>query len=62
MTDARPRVNRPIFAADRLVKDSSSPGNKRTELVRIDQEINNESDGCEHEYQVSHGMFPVPTC
>jgi hypothetical protein len=58
MTDERPRVNRPALAADKLVEELSRPAHESAELVWINHEINNESDGCHHEYQVSHGMFP----
>jgi len=62
MADQMPGVNRP-FAAARVgsdsMKKSAGPVHEGAELVWIGHEINNERYGCQHEYQVSHGIFPA---
>jgi|SRR5690348_593858 hypothetical protein len=45
-----------------LVNVLASPAEQCIELVRVDHEVNDERDRGQHEYQVSHGVFPAPTC
>jgi hypothetical protein len=61
MTDERPRVNRPALAADKLVEEPPRPVYESAELIWIDDEINDERNGCYHEHYISHGISsPAP--
>jgi hypothetical protein len=44
-----------------LMKILAGPPDKRTELVGVDHEVDDERYGGQHEYQVSHRFFPAPT-
>jgi len=67
MTDETLLVNRP-FASGRnacaignlgfLMNVLAGPGEQRAELIRVDNEINNERHWCQHEHKISHG-FPL---
>ena len=37
----------------------TGPTEERTELVRKDDEVENESHRGQHEHQVAHGFFPT---
>ena len=45
-----------------LVQEAAHPTDKRVELLGIDHEINDERHRGQHEYHVSHGIFPAPVC
>jgi len=55
--DAGRAKGRTNYPSQTLVKKQPGPSNKRTELIGVDHEINDEGDGSQHEHQVAHGAF-----
>jgi hypothetical protein len=61
LTELAMGLTPPRLCRGHLVEELSRPREEGVELVRINYKINDEPNWSQHEYEVSHGIYPALT-